>query len=129
MKDMVAHLEKLRADAAECAMIRDLAVDQRKRELFARLAEHLQVLANESSLFVMALARKICATSRAEDVLLPSKLVQTAFKRAVLARSVAQFGGILIGTPMYGARLAPLPTELIQHEKNRPPLTRAASIC
>ena len=45
MKDMVAHLEKLRADAAECAMIRDLAVDQRKRELFARLAEHLQVLA------------------------------------------------------------------------------------
>jgi hypothetical protein len=29
MKDMQAHLEKLRADAAECALIRDLATDQK----------------------------------------------------------------------------------------------------
>jgi hypothetical protein len=28
-------------------MIRDLATDQKKRELFARLAEHFRVLANE----------------------------------------------------------------------------------
>ena len=27
MKDMEAHLEKLRRDAAECAVIRDLATD------------------------------------------------------------------------------------------------------
>jgi hypothetical protein len=47
MKDMKAHLEKLRADAAECALIRDLATDTKKRELFTRLAEHLQVLASE----------------------------------------------------------------------------------
>ncbi len=47
MKDMITHWEKLRADAAECAMIRDLAIDKGKRELFARLAEHLDVLANE----------------------------------------------------------------------------------
>ncbi|WGS23332.1 MULTISPECIES: hypothetical protein [unclassified Bradyrhizobium] len=45
MKDMVAHLEKLRADAAECALIRDLATDPRKRQLFAMLAEHLSTLA------------------------------------------------------------------------------------
>lgn len=47
MKDMKAHLEKLRADAAECALIRDLATDPEKRQLFTRLAEHLSVLASE----------------------------------------------------------------------------------
>ena len=41
MQDMKARLEKLRADAAECALIRDLATDPVKRELFARLAKHL----------------------------------------------------------------------------------------
>jgi hypothetical protein len=47
MQDMRAHLEKLRTDAAECALIRDLATDPEKRALFARLAEHLSGLANE----------------------------------------------------------------------------------
>jgi len=47
MQDMKAHLEKLRADAAECALIRDLATDPQKRELFTRLAEHLSILAAE----------------------------------------------------------------------------------
>ena len=47
MKDYQAHLEKLRADAAECTLISDLATDPQKRELFARLAKHLSVLASE----------------------------------------------------------------------------------
>ena len=47
MQDMQAHLEKLRTDAAECALIRDLATDPDKRALFTRLAEHLATLANE----------------------------------------------------------------------------------
>jgi len=47
MQDMKAHLEKLRADAAECALIRDLATDPQKRALFTRLAEHLGALASE----------------------------------------------------------------------------------
>lgn len=47
MKDMQAQLEKLRKDAAECALIRDLATDPKKRELFTRLADHLSVLAGE----------------------------------------------------------------------------------
>jgi hypothetical protein len=46
MKDYQAHLEKLRTDAAECALIRDLATDPAKRELFDRLAVHLSSLAN-----------------------------------------------------------------------------------
>lgn len=47
MQDMWAHLEKLRTDAAECALIRDLTTDPIKRELLNRLAEHLAALASE----------------------------------------------------------------------------------
>ncbi|MEY9131851.1 hypothetical protein ABIE79_003318 [Bradyrhizobium diazoefficiens] len=47
MKDMQAQLERLRTDAVECALIRDLATDPKKRELFRKLADHLTVLASE----------------------------------------------------------------------------------
>lgn len=47
MQDMRTHLEKLRTDAAECALIRDFATDPEKRALFTRLAEHLRTLASE----------------------------------------------------------------------------------
>jgi ribosomal protein S7 len=43
--DLASFLPKL--DAAECALISNLATNQEKRELFARLAEHLMVLASE----------------------------------------------------------------------------------
>ena len=39
--------EKLRGDAAEAALIRDLATDLTKREMFDRLHEHLNRLADE----------------------------------------------------------------------------------
>ncbi len=45
--ELKAQAEKLRADAAECALIRDLATEHRKRELFDRLAAHLNTLAAE----------------------------------------------------------------------------------
>ncbi|UPK31341.1 hypothetical protein [Bradyrhizobium sp. 195] len=48
MKDMQAQAEKLRTDAAECALIRDLATEPHKRELFNRLAEHLNTLADSA---------------------------------------------------------------------------------
>jgi hypothetical protein len=54
MQDMRAHLEKLRTDAAECALIRDLATDPDKRELFTRLAEHLTTLAREIEAVIAA---------------------------------------------------------------------------
>jgi hypothetical protein len=47
MKDMRAHLEKLRAEAAECELISNLATDKKKKELFAKLAEHHATLAQE----------------------------------------------------------------------------------
>jgi hypothetical protein len=53
MKDYQAQLEKLRKDAAECALIRDLATDKAKRELFDRLCSHLTVLADQVERAVM----------------------------------------------------------------------------
>ena len=47
MRDIQTHLEKLRVQAAECEMIRDLATDKGKREMFAKLAEHFKILAAE----------------------------------------------------------------------------------
>ena len=47
MKNYQAALEKLRTDAAEAALIRDLATDGAKREMFDRLAKHLGQLADD----------------------------------------------------------------------------------
>jgi len=53
MKDYLAQLEKLRKDAAECALIRDLATDKDKRDMFDRIARHLSVLADQVELAMM----------------------------------------------------------------------------
>ena len=47
MKDYLASIEKLRKDAAECALVRDLATNHAKREMFDRLSRHLDQLADE----------------------------------------------------------------------------------
>lgn len=47
MKDYQAQLEKLRKEAAECALIRDLATDKAKQALFDQLASRLTVLADQ----------------------------------------------------------------------------------
>jgi hypothetical protein len=47
MKDYLASIEKLRSDAAEAALIRDLATDPTKRDMFDRLHAHLNRLADE----------------------------------------------------------------------------------
>jgi hypothetical protein len=52
MKDMQAHLEKLRDDAAECAVISGLATDKEKRDLFERLSRHLNALADQVELVI-----------------------------------------------------------------------------
>ena len=56
MKDMIAHWEKLEADAAEYALIRDLATDKAKRKLYTLLADHLQTLASEVERVITAKA-------------------------------------------------------------------------
>jgi hypothetical protein len=58
MQDMLTQLEKLRRDAAECQLIRDLATDPKKRELFDRLASHFSVLATEVERAVLESGKK-----------------------------------------------------------------------
>ncbi len=50
MKDLKAYLEKLRADAEDCALISKLATSGQKRELFAKLAAQLTQTAHEIEL-------------------------------------------------------------------------------
>ncbi|WFU36487.1 hypothetical protein QA635_19545 [Bradyrhizobium brasilense] len=47
MKDMKAHLEKLRLEAEECELISKLATNATKKSLFAKLAAHHRTLADE----------------------------------------------------------------------------------
>ena len=47
MKNMQESLDKLRSDAANFSMMSVLATDVQQREYFARLADHLNVLASE----------------------------------------------------------------------------------
>ncbi|MGY4259783.1 hypothetical protein ACVI1L_006851 [Bradyrhizobium sp. USDA 4516] len=47
MKDMQAHLEKLRTEAEECELISKLATNASKKELFAKMAAHHKALADE----------------------------------------------------------------------------------
>ena len=58
MQDMQASLEELRADAAEAAIIRDLATDPEKRALYMRLADHLARLADEVELAIKQTANR-----------------------------------------------------------------------
>jgi hypothetical protein len=46
MKDIQTQLEKLRSEAAECLVASNLTTDPEKRQLFARVAEHITGLAS-----------------------------------------------------------------------------------
>jgi hypothetical protein len=65
MNDYLAQVEKLRKDAAECALIRDLATDKGKREMFDRLASHLTVLADQVEMAMIERAKE--SHGRARD--------------------------------------------------------------
>jgi hypothetical protein len=58
VKDYQASIEKLRKDAAEAAMIRDLATDPTKRDMYDRLHKHLNRLADEVEQAVKSTAEK-----------------------------------------------------------------------
>jgi hypothetical protein len=58
VKDYQASIEKLRRDAAEAALIRDLAADRTKREMYDRLYKHYSALADEVEQAVKSSADK-----------------------------------------------------------------------
>jgi primosomal protein N'' len=62
MKDYRTHLETLRQQAAEAALISALTTVQHKRELFAKHAQHLDALADEVER-AMAAAEEATSTS------------------------------------------------------------------
>jgi hypothetical protein len=62
VKDYSASIEKLRKDAAEAALIRDLATDPIKRDMFDKLHMHFDRLADEVEQAVRSSAEK-CANS------------------------------------------------------------------
>lgn len=66
MKNYQAQVEKLRRDATECALIRDLAIDKAKRDRFDRLARHLTALAEQVEMAM--LERKMEQKSKAASV-------------------------------------------------------------
>jgi hypothetical protein len=59
MKDYRASIEKLRKDAAEAGLIRDLATDPTKREMFNQLHEHLNRLADEVEQAMRSIAARL----------------------------------------------------------------------
>jgi len=54
MRDLRNHLEKLQAEAEDCALIAKLAGDRQKRLTFARLAEQLHAMAAEVEAVIAA---------------------------------------------------------------------------
>ena len=74
-----AQIEKLRKDAAECALIRDLAPDKAKRELFDRLAKQLTNLADQVTVTMLEQSKptetspRLVAYSLRRERLKPSK--------------------------------------------------------
>jgi hypothetical protein len=66
MKDMQASLEKLRADAAEAALVRDLATEPTKRALYTTLTEHLSKLADDVERAINAAAHAVLREADSE---------------------------------------------------------------
>jgi hypothetical protein len=58
VKDYRASIEKLRRDAAEAALVRDLATDPIKRNMFDNLHKHFNLLADEVERAVKSTAEK-----------------------------------------------------------------------
>jgi hypothetical protein len=75
MMDLQARYEKLLADAAECAELREHATDPAKQELFGRLCEHLATLA---SLMERAIGLQSAAEARHQPSDAPSESTRIA---------------------------------------------------
>ena len=54
MQDLSAKLEKLRSEAEDCELIASMAIDIRKRTLFARLALDLRSMARDVEAMIAA---------------------------------------------------------------------------
>ena len=68
-EDYRTHLETLRKQAAECALISALATVRQKRELFAKHAAHFNALATEVERAMVAANTEVSASSGLSEFL------------------------------------------------------------
>ena len=59
MQDVLAHLEKLRAQIADCERLQGAAKNKIKRDIFARLPAHYRGLAREPEAAIAAASQPI----------------------------------------------------------------------
>jgi hypothetical protein len=64
VKDYLTSIEKLRTDAAEAALIRDLATEPAKREMYDNLHKHFNLLADEVERAVTSTAEQWAGSPR-----------------------------------------------------------------
>lgn len=98
MKDIQAHLDKIRSDAAECLLLSSLATDG-KREVFTRMAEHLNSVAFELEKAIATTETNRVGTPDREEAVAsaataahPRKAVRT--RRLLPSLAVIVFGAI-----------------------------------
>jgi hypothetical protein len=101
MKDIQAHLEKIRSDAAECALLGNLVTDG-KREVFARAAEHLTALASAVEKTIATAGADMAPAAIREAAVATDNVAahhhqQAARPRRILPRLLAIVSGVIIG--------------------------------
>jgi hypothetical protein len=72
MQDMLAHLEKLRAQIADCERLQGAAKNKIKRNIFARLAAHYRGLARELEAAIAEASQPIPKASLGRKIYEPS---------------------------------------------------------
>ena len=87
MKDIQAHLEKIRSDAAECALLGNLVTDG-KREVFARVAEHLNALALAVEKTIATAGADMAPAAIREEAVATNNAAPHHHQQAVRARRV-----------------------------------------
>jgi hypothetical protein len=101
MKDIQAHLEKIRSDAAECALLGNLVTDG-KREVFARVAEHLNALALAVEKTIATAGADMAPAAIREEAVAADNAAPHHHQQAVRARRIlpgllAVVSGVIIG--------------------------------
>jgi hypothetical protein len=101
MQDIQAHLDKIRSDAAECALLGNLVTDG-KREVFARTAEHLNALASAVERTITANGADVARAANREEAVATDDAVahhqqQAARPRRMLPWLLAIVLGVIVG--------------------------------
>jgi BA14K-like protein len=76
MTDMQAHLDKIRSDAGECLLLGSLATDE-KKEMFIKIAEHLNSLALEIERTIATNGANVSPAARRAEAVVASPIADS----------------------------------------------------